>query len=282
MGINRICIGVNEKSDERQIAVNKIPNLQQFETIIQIARRNGIQPICVALNVGLPGWTCEVFTETLTMLTDSGVDRITFYNSAEHPERILSLRPLDSDTLSDWLTRITIMTDAINFLSEHNYVHLGMFQFALSEGSVAKAFNTNQFQLSFQGYDSHAEYDELGLGLGGISRIGDAYSQNTNAFQTYCALLDCGQLPVQRGVTMKQDDLIRACVIQLIQCQGSVSFEAINTRFSIDFENYFEFELMQISLFEEDGLLHIDKNQIVVTTNGRFFLRNISMVFEQH
>jgi oxygen-independent coproporphyrinogen-3 oxidase len=63
-------------------------------------------------------------------------------------------------------------------------------------------------------------------------------------------------------------------------CQGCVSFESINSRFDIDFESYFEFEMMQLSLFEEDGLLFVDKNQIVVTTNGRFFLRNISMVFE--
>jgi oxygen-independent coproporphyrinogen-3 oxidase len=85
---------------------------------------------------------------------------------------------------------------------------------------------------------------------------------------------------VQRGVSLDLDDLIRACVIQLIMCQRCVSFEIVNTRFNIDFESYFEFELMQLSLFEEDGLLRINKNQLVITTNGSFFLRNISMVFE--
>lgn len=281
IGINRICIGENEKNLESQAAVNSIPNLQQFETTIQAARESDIQSICVELNVGLSNQTREAFSEILKMITESGVDRITLFNSAEHPERILSLRPLDSEPLSDWLTRIAIITDALDFLSQQNYVHLGMFQFVLPEDSLAQAFNTNQLRLSFQGYQTHAEYDEFGLGVGATTQVGDAYSQNTKALLTYYAILDSGQLPVQKGVSMNQDGLVRACIIQLILCQRCVSFRAINSRFDIDFESYFEFELMQLSFFEDDGLLCIDDSKLVVSTHGRFFLRNISMVFER-
>ena len=54
IGINRICIGENEKNLESQTVVNSIPNLQQFDTTIQAARESDIQSICVELNVGLP------------------------------------------------------------------------------------------------------------------------------------------------------------------------------------------------------------------------------------
>ena len=282
MGINRISIGVQDYDHDVQTAINRVQSREQVDAIIDAARENGIKSISVDLISGLPLQTRESFASTLAQVTDSGVDRIAIYNFAYLPQRIRSQKLIDADSLPDRMTRLGVTNDTIDFLNEHNYVHIGMDHFARPEDPLAKALEDNQLKRSFQGYATHAECDQLGLGVSAISHIGNAYIQNASALPAYYAGIDSGQIPTQRGVSLNQDDLIRAYIIQRIMCQHHVSFEDIDTRFGINCKRYFANELSQLSEFVEDSLLELADNEIVISQRGRFFLRNIAMIFDQY
>ena len=89
------------------------------------------------------------------------------------------------------------------------------------------------------GYTTHAQCDLVGLGMSAISHIGDTFSQNPRDLAGWEVALDQGRLPVWRGRTLDDDDVLRAEVIQQLMCQGSIDMAAIGGRHEIDFNVYF-------------------------------------------
>jgi coproporphyrinogen III oxidase, anaerobic (EC 1.3.99.22) len=50
--------------------------------------------------------------------------------------------------------------------------------------------------------------------------------------------------------------------------------------FGIDFDEYFEKELLELEELECDGLVSINKDKIEVNPEGRLLVRNIAIVFD--
>lgn len=85
-----------------------------------------------------------------------------------------------------------------------------------------------------------------------------------------------------RGIELSADDLVRRAVIQALMCQFSLSIEAIEVAYLIDFRDYFAAEIEELKEFEKDGLIRYEDGTIVVTERGRFLVRNICMVFDHY
>jgi oxygen-independent coproporphyrinogen-3 oxidase len=98
----------------------------------------------------------------------------------------------------------------------------------------------------------------------------------------YYAMLDDGVLPVQRGIELTADDLVRRAVIQALMCQFRVSVEAIELAHLVDFRDYFAAELADLERFEADGLVEIGAEWIIVTPRGRLLVRAICMLFDRY
>ncbi len=116
----------------------------------------------------------------------------------------------------------------------------------------------------------------------GISQIGNTYSQNVKDLDTYREKLQSGSIPVEKGVLIDEDDLIRKAVINALICQFELSFETIENEFNIDFQRYFAEELEVLKLMAADGLLVISLGQIKVQESGRLLIRNVCMVFDRY
>ncbi|MFW5968923.1 MAG: coproporphyrinogen III oxidase, partial [Persicimonas sp.] len=65
-----------------------------------------------------------------------------------------------------------------------------------------------------------------------------------------------------------------------IMCRKRLDFGAISAEMEIDFERYFADEIDQLAPLEEDGLVRRGSNHLQITPTGRYFLRNIAMVFD--
>ena len=52
--------------------------------------------------------------------------------------------------------------------------------------------------------------------------------------------------------------------------------------FDIEFNSYFNLELVALQLFAEDGLVVIENNSLQITPSGRMLLRNIGMQFDAY
>ena len=65
-------------------------------------------------------------------------------------------------------------------------------------------------------------------------------------------------------------------------CEGKIIKSQIEQYFDIKFDVYFKSELQALNKLAEDGLVEIEADGIEITPVGRFFLRNIAMVFDAY
>jgi oxygen-independent coproporphyrinogen-3 oxidase len=135
---------------------------------------------------------------------------------------------------------------------------------------------------NFQGYSTGANCDLIGLGISAIGQVGPTYNQNVKSLEEYYDRLDRGVLPVLRGVELNADDLVRRAVIQCLMCRFEVPIESIEIAHLVDFGKYFATEIADLQPFQEAGLLTLDDQWLSVTPLGRFFIRNICMVFDRY
>jgi oxygen-independent coproporphyrinogen-3 oxidase len=89
-------------------------------------------------------------------------------------------------------------------------------------------------------------------------------------------------LPIERGLALSRDDLVRRSVIMALMCQGSVLFESVELAHLIDFKTYFANEMAQLNDMQAQGLVGVDASGVHVTELGWFFVRGVAMVFDKY
>ena len=178
-------------------------------------------------------------------------------------------------------TRLELLSAAIERLTGAGYVYIGMDHFACPDDELAVAQRQGRLHRNFQGYSTHAECDLIGLGITAIGQIGPTYSQNVKTLEEYYDRLDRGVLPVMRGIELTADDLVRRAVIQCLMCHFEIPIESLEIAHLIRFREYFAQELTDLAPFIEAGPVTLDPEWLTVTAKGRFFIRNICMVFDR-
>jgi oxygen-independent coproporphyrinogen-3 oxidase len=282
MGFNRLSFGVQDFDPEVQRAVNRIQSVVETQDAIAQARDSGFNSVSVDLIYGLPKQTLAGFARTLDTVVHARPDRLAVYGYAHMPRMFKAQRQINEAELPTAQTRIDLLGLTIDKLTNAGYVYIGMDHFALPGDELVKAQRDRTLQRNFQGYSTRADCDLVALGVSSIGKLGDTYSQNAKTLPEYYAALDAGRLPIQRGIVLTQDDLIRREVIQQIMCHGSIDFTAIDTQFQIDFTGYFAHELEQLEVLIRDGHVQQIPGHIVVTPEGRLLLRNVAMTFDAY
>jgi oxygen-independent coproporphyrinogen-3 oxidase len=191
-------------------------------------------------------------------------------------------RQIDAADLPDPATKLSLLQLAIQKLTAAGYAYIGMDHFALPDDDLARAQQRGTLHRNFMGYTTHADSDLLGLGVSAISHIGDTFSQNPRDLPGWQIALDEGRLPVCRGMQLDEDDVLRADLVQQLMCQGEIPVAALERRHAIDFGEYFADALGKLQPLVADGLVRIEPERIVATTQGRLFLRNIAMCFDRY
>ena len=220
--------------------------------------------------------------KTLEKVTSLRPDRIALYGYAHLPDRFKPQRRIDASALPSPMEKIKMLALAIKRLSEAGYVYIGMDHFALPSDELATALRQGRLQRNFQGYSTHADTDSVGLGVSAISRIGAYYSQNHKDLETYEDAVNRGHLPIERGLCMTRDDLVRRAVIMALMCQGLVDFESIELAHLIDMKKYFKVEFERLRPLQARGLVEVTEEAIQVTPLGRYFVRAVAMVFDRY
>jgi len=110
--------------------------------------------------------------------------------------------------------------------------------------------------------------------------VDDSYSQNMKTIKEDTDVVNSAHLPVCRGITLSEDDILRREVINQLICHFELNFKEIEKAFTINFPDYFFNELKQIKEMQDDGLLELTKDEILVLPEGKLLIRNICMVFD--
>jgi len=282
LGFNRMSLGVQDFDPLVQQAINRIQSEAQTRAVIEGARRAGFRSVNLDLIYGLPKQNVIGFSRTLEKVVDAAPDRVALYNYAHLPAVFKPQRRIAEADLPSPDAKLQLLALAIRRLGEAGYVHIGMDHFARPQDDLAVAQRQGRLHRNFQGYSTHADTDLLGFGISAIGQVGPTYSQNVKTLDEYYDRLDAGLLPVMRGVELTADDLVRRELIQCLMCHFEVPIEALEVAHLIDFRRYFERELDDLAPFREAGMLTLDSQWLSVTPLGRYFVRNICMVFDRY
>lgn len=282
LGFNRISLGVQDFDPLVQQAVNRQQSVEQIAKCLAQARALSYRSVSFDLIYGLPLQTIESFGRTLETVVQMRPDRIAAYGYAHMPRLFKAQRAIRTEQLPDADTRLQLLGLTVQRLTEAGYVYIGMDHFALPDDDLARAMRNGSLHRNFQGYSTHGDCDLIGLGVSAIGAVGNAYSQNRKDLSSYYAALDQGRLPVDRGIALSMDDVLRREVIQRLMCQGELSRREIEGRYALDFKDYFADELVALDGLAADGLITNDADAIHVTERGRSLLRTIAMVFDSH
>ena len=282
LGFNRASLGVQDFDPDVQQAVHRIQSEDETRRVAEEARAAGFRSINFDLIYGLPRQTPERFGVTLERVIDLAPDRIALYSYAHLPTLFKPQRRIHNHELPSAEAKLRILSLAIERLTEAGYQYIGMDHFAQADDDLAIAQRQGRLQRNFQGYSTLPEADLIGVGVSAIGRVGPTYYQNTKSLDDYYSMLEQGALPVQRGIELTADDLLRRAVIHALMCQFRVSIESIELAHLVDFRRAFADELEDLRQFEQDGLIEVGREWITVTPRGRLLVRAICMVFDRY
>jgi oxygen-independent coproporphyrinogen-3 oxidase len=282
LGFNRLSLGVQDFDPDVQHAVHRVQSEEQTLEAIAEARRLQFRSINVDLIYGLPKQHVVGFNRTLEKVIDSAPDRIAIYNYAHLPSVFKPQRRINEADLPSAEARLQLLSLAIRRLTGAGYLYIGMDHFARPDDELAIAQRQGRLHRNFQGYSTGADCDLIGLGISAIGQVGPTYSQNVKTLEEYYDRLERGVLPILRGVELTADDLVRRAVIQCLMCRFEVPIESMEIAHLVEFDKYFATELSELRPFEDAGLLTLDDQWLTVTPLGRFFIRNICMVFDRY
>ena len=282
LGFNRLSLGVQDFDPAVQKSVHRVQPAEQVFALLAAARARGFNSINIDLIYGLPLQSPESFDRTLVLVNELKPERIALYAYAHLPERFKPQRRINTVELPSSVAKVAMLSRSMSALMSAGYVYVGMDHFALPTDSLAIAKRQGRLHRNFQGYSTQPDCDLLGLGVSSIGRIGATYSQNAKTLEAYYDHLDQGRFPVERGLALSRDDLVRRAVIMAVMCQGHVAFESIELAFLMDFKQYFSQELIALQKLAEQGLVAVDDAGIHVTDMGWFFVRAVAMVFDRY
>ncbi|HSN72629.1 MAG TPA: oxygen-independent coproporphyrinogen III oxidase, partial [Steroidobacteraceae bacterium] len=282
LGFNRMSVGVQDCDPDVQRAVNRFQPAEETLRVIQQARELGFGSVSIDLIYGLPLQTLDSFERTIDTVLAARPDRLAVYGYAHMPQLFKPQQRIKVEQLPTPETRLQLLGLTIRKLTDAGYVYVGMDHFALPEDELVRALGEGHLHRNFQGYSTRAHCDLVGLGVSSIGKIGNTYAQNAKNLPEYYAAIDAGRLPIQRGLELNEDDVLRRDVIQNLMCHGIIDFDDVGRRYSIDFEDYFASEIGRLEQFVGDGLVTIADRRVEATPAGRLLIRNIAMVFDAY
>ncbi len=162
------------------------------------------------------------------------------------------------------------------------YVAIGMDHVALPTDPLAVALSRGTLRRNFMGYTTGRGLDILGIGASAISSIGSSYSQNEKGLAAYQETVNRGKLPLARGFLLEQDDQIRRELILALFCNFRADLKELSQQFGLDVRTCLATDIEKLSPFIANNLVMVTNATIQVTDLGRFFIRNLCMVFDRY
>jgi oxygen-independent coproporphyrinogen-3 oxidase len=283
IGFNRISLGVQDVNLTVQKAIGRVQSVRQTAGLIEHARSLGYTGINVDLIYGLPEQTPEGFARTVDTVVAMDADRSAVYSFAYVPWMHGQMKRLSEDALPDRSTKLALFAVARERFLAAGYESIGMDHFAKPDDELAVAKREGRLKRNFQGYCVVPAEDVLGLGISAIGDVAGAYVQNAKKLSTYREAVTAGRLPVERGVALDGDDVIRRHVIHSLMCNFAIDVPDVERRFGIEFTDYFHESLARLAEHESAGMVSIDpRRRIEATPVGEMFVRNLAMCFDEY
>lgn len=281
-GFNRLSLGVQDFDARVQELVGRVQPRKETERLIHAGQRLGFEGINIDLIYGLPGQRTVSFRETAKLVVELGADRVAIYSFAFVPWLKGQQKKLPEEELPRGMEKFELLRTAEEVLLDAGYVAIGMDHFAKPGDELALALENGRLHRNFMGYTTSKADDLIGLGISAIGSVGGGFFKNEPKLSRYYQALDAGVLPIEKGYVLTDDDRLRGEVIMSLMCRFGVDLSRVARDFGISVEEYFGEALRDLEPMQADGLVERQNGTISVTPLGRFFVRNIAMVFDRY
>ena len=278
LGFRRVSYGVQDYNETVQKAIHRVQPFENVERVTQWAREIGYTSISHDLVFGLPFQNLADVLHTIDLTNTLMPDRLAFYSYAHVPwikgngQRGFK----DHDVPKDGMKR-TLYEEGKKQLLAHGYHEIGMDHFALDRDEMYQAFHAGTLHRNFMGYTSSKTQVMIGLGLSSISDSWYSFAQNEKNLDAYYTCLENDEIPVVKGHVLSVEDLkIRQHILNLM-----CTFQTSWSDQAMDFAERGDV-IQQLVEMQHDGLLNIEADRIVITEQGKPFVRNICMAFDLH
>lgn len=278
LGFRRVSYGVQDYNETVQKAIHRVQPFEHVERVTQWAREIGYTSISHDLVFGLPFQNLADVLHTIDLTNTLMPDRLAFYSYAHVPwikgngQRGFK----DHDVPKDGMKR-TLYEEGKKQLLAHGYHEIGMDHFALDRDEMYQAFHAGTLHRNFMGYTSSKTQVMIGLGLSSISDSWYSFAQNEKNLDAYYTCLENDEIPVVKGHVLSVEDLkIRQHILNLM-----CTFQTSWSDQAMDFAERGDV-IQQLVEMQHDGLLNIEADRIVITEQGKPFVRNICMAFDLH
>jgi oxygen-independent coproporphyrinogen-3 oxidase len=283
IGFNRFSLGVQDLYPRVQKIVRRVQREERIRAIVERIRSRGIRAISFDLIYGLPGQTLETFGETIDKVIAMGPSRIAVFGYAHVPWMHPHQEALEEKGLPATEQRAELAMTASGKLIGAGYIHIGLDHFAREDDELAAALHSRKLHRNFMGYTTRKGLRLAALGSSAISAVGGSYVQDDKDIDGYVkTVLEELRLPWRRGFVLSKDDMVRRDLIMELFCNLHVDLVDLGSHHGISPADDFAPELEKISEMEKDGLLRYDGRSIDLTPVGRYFVRNVCMVFDRY
>jgi len=278
--INRISFGVQDLEPVVQAKIKRRLEPEHLENLMAHLRKSGFDSINIDLMYGLPGQSSASFTRTIEKVVKLRPFRIAIFGYAHVPWMCKHQKALEKYHLPSPEERTALFGLAWDRLVSAGYSHVGMDHFALPDDALIQALKTRSLTRNFMGYTTHRGLDLMGIGASAISSVGPTYTQNVKTVDEY--LRAAGNSTWFKGLILHPEDLLRREIILELFCNFHLDIAAMESNFKITFADHFSEEIKRLAPFESDGMITLSGDTLEVSALGRFFIRNICMVFDEY
>jgi oxygen-independent coproporphyrinogen III oxidase len=280
LGFNRFSFGVQDLDPLVQRLINRTMPPEKLVELVGHLGARGRRSINIDLIYGLPGQTESTFAATVRRVIALRPSRVATFGYAHVPWVSPHQSPLEAAGLPGPEARMALFGLAYDLLVESGYRHVGMDHFALPDDELIQALERRTLTRTFMGYTTRRGLDLVPLGASAIGAVAATYVQNSKGIEEYVE--SRGVARWARGYVLSGEDELRRDIILDLLCNFHLDIPAVEARHGIDFASHFTRELAELEPLADDGLVSVDERAIAVTEIGRFFARNISMVFDAY
>jgi oxygen-independent coproporphyrinogen III oxidase len=269
-GVHRLTIGIQSLNSEVLRLMNRHHGRDEALRAIEACKRAGFQ-LNIEFIFGYPGETLENWAEVIEEACRLDVEEIQLYRlkveaygDYQGPiKQVLEKKRVPVPTNED---AIVMKQIAIDVLGQYGY----------TEKILRRVFTRHPEHYSHYAHNQCCRLvDEVGFGLTAFSSLVDRFVLNTADFDEYYAKIESGQLPVNRGLVRKSEDLVRWAVVLPLKNRTlrRRDFKRIT---GLNIESVFTEKFKRL---KEAGLVEDTPWGLALTTRGRFFADEVVQQF---
>lgn len=281
-GFNRVSFGVQDLDADVQRAIGRVQPYEMSRRVVSEARAESFRSVNIDLIYGLPLQTRERFARTVEGVLDLAPDRVALFNFAYVPHLKPFQAQMPVDRIPSVDEKVRLFLETVDRFEAADYRFLGLDHFALPSDELARAFDQGKLHRNFQGYTVLDGPEVLAFGASAISQLRHGFAQNVRDHAEYRRLVASRRSPLERGLYLSDDDLVRQAVIEQIMCNLRLAPADIAARFELDFDAYFQGWRDDLAGLAADHCLEWVDDGFRVTRQGRLVLRNLAMVFDAY